>query len=192
MKQPTPLQQPEIQQNVQPTPQTAPSNLPSQPRPVLRLNLNSNSPPAPRILPPNHHNRRNSPLPRNPPHHHRRRVHHTPAREDRLLRRPVRIGRGCVVGEKSVVGSPSAGDERSRSTPTGAGQSTTDASEREGKGATTIADSVTISSLSAIHPGSTVEEAAVIDTLATVGRRARIGVPFQGLRCVYCAGGRDS
>lgn len=81
----------------------------------------------------------------------------------------MRIGRGCVLGEKCVVGSEAAGAGEGSSTDADA-----DAFEKEGD-AITISDSVTIAPLSTVQPGSTLAEAAVVDTLATIARRASIG-----------------
>ena len=79
----------------------------------------------------------------------------------------VRIGRGVVVGEKCVLGTPP-------------GSGSTDLGVDEGQAGMEdktiqISNYTMVSPQSALHAGVVLEEAVIVDTLVTVGRGARVG-----------------
>lgn len=81
---------------------------------------------------------------------------------------PVLIGEGCIISEKSTIGTaPVASPVSSPTIGTPAGG-------REGV-STRISHSVTIAPLAMILPGAHIHSSVCIDSLATIDRRANIG-----------------
>lgn len=92
---------------------------------------------------------------------------------------PVNIGRGCVVGERCVIGSgpPSMGSGSGSMQP-GTGMGSMEGKEEQSQPQSQsihISNMVTLSPHSTINPGVRLDEAVIIDSLATVQRGARIG-----------------
>ncbi|PGG99071.1 hypothetical protein AJ79_08705 [Helicocarpus griseus UAMH5409] len=73
---------------------------------------------------------------------------------------PIRVGDGCIIGEKSVIGGPQTSPSPSPSpdAPT-----------------TMLENSILIGPLTTISAGTTISDAATVDTSAILGRRVRVG-----------------
>ncbi|OJD15925.1 hypothetical protein AJ78_03868 [Emergomyces pasteurianus Ep9510] len=93
---------------------------------------------------------------------------------------PIRIGDGCIIGEKSVIGGPQTSPTSSTPAPTPSTSamdtgSSTAPPESTMTTATILENSVSIGPLTTISAGTHIASAATIDTSAVLGRRVRVG-----------------
>ncbi|KAL4965002.1 transferase hexapeptide domain protein [Aspergillus stella-maris] len=79
---------------------------------------------------------------------------------------PIRIGEGCIISEKSVIGTPP------NVTP---GSAMEAVAERAEECSITISSNVTIGAQVTIHPGAHLHSGVVVDSQVIVGRGADIG-----------------
>ncbi|RJE17379.1 transferase hexapeptide, partial [Aspergillus sclerotialis] len=82
----------------------------------------------------------------------------------------VRVGRGVIIGEKCVLGTPPG----SSSIDLGVAGGNEGQWGMEDNKTIQISNYATLSPQSAIHAGVVLEEAVIIDTLVTIGRSARV------------------
>ncbi|EEQ85027.1 hypothetical protein RJZ56_005314 [Blastomyces dermatitidis] len=91
---------------------------------------------------------------------------------------PIKIGSGCIIGEKSVIGGP----QTSPTSPTAAAIDTGSFTiapppppTTTATTTTTLENSVLIGPLTTVSAGTHISSAATVDTAAVLGRRVRVG-----------------
>ncbi|OAX77262.1 hypothetical protein ACJ72_08442 [Emergomyces africanus] len=91
---------------------------------------------------------------------------------------PIKIGDGCIIGEKSVIGGPQTSPTSSAPNPTisaiDTGSSTAPPAATTVT-ATILENSVSIGPLTTLNAGTHISSAATIDTSVVLGRRVRVG-----------------
>ncbi|OJD23065.1 hypothetical protein ACJ73_05584 [Blastomyces percursus] len=88
---------------------------------------------------------------------------------------PIKIGSGCIIGEKSIIGGPQTSPTSSTS-PTAAAVIDAGSFTTATAATTTILEnSVLIGPLTTISAGTHISSAAIVDTAAVLGRRVRVG-----------------